>query len=195
MEIIAATNNENKLRELKAILKGKFEVVSLKEKGIFSDPDETGETFEENSEIKARSAMEKSNLPAIADDSGLYVYSLDGAPGVYSARFAGENATDEENNRLLLEKMKDKTDRKAKFVSVVTLVFPDGKKVSGKGECEGEILFEYRGDGGFGYDPLFYVPEIKKTFAEMTDDEKNKVSHRAKALKDFEERLKEIDND
>ena len=195
MEIIAATNNENKLRELKAILKGKFEVVSLKEKGIFSDPDETGKTFEENSEIKARSAMEKSNLPAIADDSGLYVYSLDGAPGVYSARFAGENATDEENNRLLLEKMKDKTDRKAKFVSVVTLVFPDGKTVSGKGECEGEILFEYRGDGGFGYDPLFYVPEIKKTFAEMTADEKNKVSHRAKALKDFEERLKEIDND
>ena len=168
--------------------------MSLKDIGILSDPEETGDTFEENSEIKAKFALEKSGLPTIADDSGLYVFTLNGEPGVYSARYSGENANDKSNNELLLKKLEGKTDRKAKFVSVVTLLFPDGRKVQAKGECYGEILEKPRGENGFGYDPLFYVPELKKTFAELSPKEKNKISHRAKALRLFEERLKEIDN-
>lgn len=194
MELLVASNNQKKIKELKAILSENFEPVSLKEKGISSDPEETGTTFEENSEIKARFALEKSGLPTIADDSGLYVFALDGAPGVYSARYSGENATDEKNNALLLENLKNKADRKAKFVSVITLIFPDGRKIQTKGECFGEILEKPRGENGFGYDPLFYVPELKKTFAELSSEEKNKISHRANALRLFEERLKELDN-
>lgn len=192
---MVASNNPDKIKELKAILAGAFEPVSLKEKGIFSDPEETGETFAENSEIKARFAMEKSGLPTIADDSGLAVFALDGRPGVYSARFSGPDATAETNNALLLKELEGVSDRRAKFISVVTLLFPDGRKIQAEGEIEGEILLAPRGKNGFGYDPLFYVPEMKKTFAELSAKEKNKISHRAKALALFEKRLKEIDND
>lgn len=195
MELLMASNNPNKIRELKEILGDRFETFSLKEKGIVSDPEETGKTFEENSEIKARFALEKSGLATLADDSGLAVDALGGAPGVFSARYSGEGATTEKNNALLLKNMENMTDRRAKFVCVITLLFPDGRKIQAKGECHGEILTSPRGTNGFGYDPLFYVPEYKKTFAELTAEEKNAISHRAVALRAFEERLKNIDND
>ena len=195
MELLIASNNPNKIRELKEILGDRFEMFSLKEKGIISDPEETGETFEENSEIKARFALEKSGIATLADDSGLAVEALNGEPGVFSARYSGEDATTEKNNALLLKNMENITDRRAKFVCVITLLFPDGRKIQAKGECHGEILLSPRGTNGFGYDPLFYVPEYKKTFAELTAEEKNAISHRAVALRAFEERLKNIDND
>ena len=195
MELLIASNNPNKIRELKEILGDRFETFSLKEKGIVSDPEETGKTFEENSEIKARFALEKSGLATLADDSGLAVETLGGEPGVFSARYSGEGATTEKNNALLLKNMENMTDRRAKFVCVITLLFPDGRKIQAKGECHGEILTSPRGTNGFGYDPLFYVPEYKKTFAELTAEEKNAISHRAVALRAFEERLKNIDND
>lgn len=195
MELLIASNNPNKIRELKEILGDRFETFSLKEKGIISDPEETGETFEENSEIKARFALEKSGIATLADDSGLAVEALNGEPGVFSARYSGEDATTEKNNALLLKNMENITDRRAKFVCVITLLFPDGRKIQAKGECHGEILLSPRGTNGFGYDPLFYVPEYKKTFAELTAEEKNAISHRAVALRAFEERLKNIDND
>lgn len=195
MELLIASNNPNKIRELKEILGNRFETFSLKEKGIVSDPEETGKTFEENSEIKARFALEKSELATLADDSGLAVDALNGEPGVFSARYSGEDATTEKNNALLLKNMENVTDRRAKFVCVITLLFPDGRKIQAKGECHGEILTSPRGTNGFGYDPLFYVPEYKKTFAELTAEEKNAISHRAVALHAFEERLKNIDND
>ena len=195
MELLIASNNPNKIRELKEILGDRFETFSLKEKGIVSDPEETGKTFEENSEIKARFALEKSGLATLADDSGLAVDALNGEPGVFSARYSGEDATTEKNNALLLKNMENITDRRAKFVCVITLLFPDGRKIQAKGECHGEILTSPRGTNGFGYDPLFYVPEYKKTFAELTAEEKNAISHRAVALRTFEERLKNIDND
>ena len=195
MELLIASNNPNKIRELKEILGDRFETFSLKEKGIISDPEETGATFEENSEIKARFALEKSGIATLADDSGLAVEALNGEPGVFSARYSGEDATTEKNNALLLKNMENVTDRRAKFVCVITLLFPDGRKIQAKGECHGEILTSPRGTNGFGYDPLFYVPEYKKTFAELTAEEKNAISHRAVALRAFEERLKNIDND
>ena len=195
MELLIASNNPNKIRELKEILGDRFETFSLKEKGIISDPEETGETFEENSEIKARFALEKSGIATLADDSGLAVEALNGEPGVFSARYSGEDATTEKNNALLLKNMENITDRRARFVCVITLLFPDGRKIQAKGECHGEILTSPRGTNGFGYDPLFYVPEYKKTFAELTAEEKNAISHRAVALRAFEERLKNIDND
>ena len=195
MELLIASNNPNKIRELKEILGDRFETFSLKEKGIISDPEETGATFEENSEIKARFALEKSGIATLADDSGLAVEALNGEPGVFSARYSGEDATTEKNNTLLLKNMENITDRRAKFVCVITLLFPDGRKIQAKGECHGEILTSPRGTNGFGYDPLFYVPEYKKTFAELTAEEKNAISHRAVALRAFEERLKNIDND
>ena len=195
MELLIASNNPNKIRELKEILGDRFETFSLKEKGIISDPEETGETFEENSEIKARFALEKSGIATLADDSGLAVEALNGEPGVFSARYSGEDATTEKNNALLLKNMENITDRRANFVCVITLLFPDGRKIQAKGECHGEILLSPRGTNGFGYDPLFYVPEYKKTFAELTAEEKNAISHRAVALRAFEERLKNIDND
>lgn len=195
MKLLIASNNKNKIRELKEILADRFETLSLEEAGIFSDPEETGTTFEENSEIKARFALEKSGLPTLADDSGLSVFALNGEPGVYSARYSGENATTDSNNALLLKNMENVVDRRAKFVCVITLLFPDGRKIQVKGECPGEILTAPRGNNGFGYDPLFYLPELKKTFAQLSAEEKNGVSHRARALKAFEERLKNFDND
>lgn len=195
MKLLIASNNKNKIRELKEILSDRFETLSLEEAGIFSDPEETGTTFEENSEIKARFALEKSGLPTLADDSGLSVFALNGEPGVYSARYSGENATTDSNNALLLKNMENVVDRRAKFVCVITLLFPDGRKIQVKGECPGEILTEPRGNNGFGYDPLFYLPKLNKTFAQLSAEEKNGVSHRARALKAFEERLKNFDND
>lgn len=191
MELLIASNNKKKLKELKEILSDYFDVYSLAEKGINSNPEETGTTFEENAEIKAVSAMKASGLPALADDSGLCVEALNGQPGVYSSRYAGEDGNDSKNNKLLLKNMEGKENRKAKFVSSIVLVYPDGRKIIANGECYGEILKTPRGENGFGYDPLFYLPEYDKTMAEIDAELKNKISHRANAIQKFLEELKE----
>ncbi len=187
-KIIVASNNPGKIAEIKAILKDKFEIVSLKEANLEIDPEETGTTFFENALIKAKAVYELSGCYALSDDSGLCVEALNGAPGVYSARFSGEHSSDKDNNKLLLEKMAKIKDRSAKFVSSVVMYF-GSSYIEGCGETYGEILFEERGGNGFGYDPLFYSKELNKTFAEASSNEKNAVSHRARALKDLVTKL------
>ena len=191
-KLIIASNNAHKISELKSILSDKFdEILSMKEAGINVDPEETGTTFEENSLIKAQCVRTlRKDCAVVADDSGLMVKALDGAPGVYSARFAGDPCNDEANNRKLLSLMEGVTDREAKYVAVITLIDRDGKIYTGKGEVKGVMLNEYRGHGGFGYDPLFLCNELNKTFAEVTPQEKNSVSHRARAIQDLLNKLK-----
>ena len=196
MKFIIATNNKKKLREMGAILE-KFgvEAVSLSEAGIESDVEETGVTFEENSRLKAVAAMQVSGLPAIADDSGLEVDALGGEPGVYSARYGGDKCADDTERYLyLLDNMKNIPDgeRSARFVSVITCVFPDGRELCARGEIEGEILREAKGEGGFGYDPVFFVREEGMTTAEMSQERKNEISHRAKSLKIMAEKLEKV---
>jgi len=157
------------------------------------DVEETGTTFEENSLLKAKAVMEASGLPAIADDSGLCVDALNGAPGVYSARYGGEGLDDVGRYRLLLENMRGMP-RAAKFVSVITCCFPNGDVLTSRGECPGTIAFAPQGEGGFGYDPIFFVPPLKKTFAHLTADEKNAISHRGKALEAFKVELENYIN-
>lgn len=194
MKLVLASQNRHKLTEMQAILaKFNVEVILQSELGLDIDVEETGTTFEENSELKARAVLLASGLPAIADDSGLEVDALDGAPGVYSHRFGNKNS-DEERCYYLLEKMQDVADaeRTARFVSVITCLFPDGTKIVARGSCEGVILHEMRGENGFGYDPLFYVPECQKTFSELSGEEKNAISHRGNALKVFSEKYREM---
>ena len=189
MKVILASNNQNKIREMREILAPTgWEILSMAEAGIHADPDENGETFEENSLIKARCIMELSGMPAIADDSGITVDALDGAPGVHSARYGGEAyPTDYDRNLLLLRNMDQVPDgaRGAQFVDVITMACPDGTVISARGELPGEILRDFRGDGGFGYDPLFYIPEAGCTMAELSAEKKNEISHRARALRAF----------
>ena len=196
MKFIIATNNKKKLKELSAILGALgVEAVSLAEAGIESDVEETGKTFEENSRLKAVAAMEIANLPAIADDSGLEVDALGGEPGIYSARYGGDLCRDDtERYEYLLKNMENVPDgkRSARFVSVITCTFPDGREVVARGEIEGEILRAPVGEGGFGYDPIFFVPEENMTTAEMSAERKNEISHRAKSLKIMAEKLAEI---
>ena len=196
MKFVIATNNKKKLKELSAILdKFGIEAVSLSQAGIVSDAEETGSTFEENSEIKAIAAMKESGLPAIADDSGLSVEALSGEPGIYSARYGGDLCkSDEDRYKYLLENMKDVPfdDRGAKFVSVITCVFPDGRKLSARGEVSGTILKEPQGDGGFGYDPIFFVESENATMAQISAERKNEISHRSRALKIMSEKLEEV---
>lgn len=183
MKIAIATNNPGKLREIRAILGGFFdEALSLADLGIDVDIEETGTTLTENALIKARTIRDLTGLPALADDSGLMVDALGGAPGVYSARYAGEEHDDKKNNALLLKNLEGKP-RDAKFCSVIALCYPDGRELTAEGSVEGTILEEERGKGGFGYDPLFFSPELGKTFAEATPEEKNSVSHRSRALR------------
>ena len=195
MDAIVATNNKHKLEEIRLYLKNHFDnIYSLKDCNIDIDIEETGTTFLENSIIKAKTIADMTNKVAIADDSGLCVDALNGDPGVYSARFAGEPCNDQNNNEKLLKVLKDKNvfeheKRSAHYTSVVVVYYPDGKYIFGEGKVEGHILDHYVGDGGFGYDPLFYCDEIKKTFAQITMDEKNKVSHRARALEDVLKKL------
>ena len=180
--LLIATNNAGKTAEIKAIL-GDFydEVVSLKDAGILLEVEEDGESFEENAIKKARKAAAVAGCDALADDSGLCVDALDGAPGIYSARYAGENATDAQNNEKLLAALNGMQDRTARFVCVVALV--SGESVTtARGEIEGVITAEPSGNGGFGYDPLFYVPDLGQTFAQIPSDIKNTLSHRARAL-------------
>lgn len=192
MELVIASNNQNKIREIKQIIGDKFtKIYSLKELGVEVDVEETGATFFENSLIKAKTITEITGKASLADDSGLVVDVLGGAPGVYSARFAGEPCNDENNNDKLLKllegvKYEDKT---ARFVSVVTLYYPNGEYVFSEGSVEGHVLSERRGNGGFGYDPLFYCDKLGKTFGEASQEEKNLVSHRANALSELRKKL------
>ena len=192
MRFVLASKNEKKLKEMNEILSRlEVEVCSQADAGVDVDVEETGTTFEENSMLKARAVMEASGLPAIADDSGLCVDALGGAPGVYSARYGGEGLDDVGRYRLLLSNMPKGQARAAKFVSVITCCFPDGTAVSARGECPGTIAFAPMGEGGFGYDPVFFLPKLKKTFAQLTPEEKNAISHRGKALEAFQEKLEE----
>jgi len=185
-KMVLASQNKHKLKEIEKITKDfGISLMTMAEAGLGDlDVVEDKDTFEGNSEKKAREVMQASGLPAIADDSGLMVDALGGDPGVYSARFSGPGATYESNNKKLLELLKDvpQDKRTARFVSVITAVYTDGRKIVARGEIEGTIAFEEKGQGGFGYDPLFYVPQKGKTFAELSEDEKNAISHRANAL-------------
>lgn len=191
MKFLLATNNQGKLRELRAILGDGIEVVTLKEMGIVSDPEETGTTFAENARIKAQAGLAASGLPCIADDSGLSVDALQGAPGVYSARYAGEACDTAANNALLLKNLQGISDRRGAFHCAICVCFPDGSELTAEGRCNGVITESPRGENGFGYDPLFYVESYGKTFAELSADEKNAISHRSCALRELKQKLEE----
>ena len=193
--IIAASSNAHKIKEIQAIMdKFGMNVVSRDDAGVPPfEIEEDGETFEENSYKKASEIMKVTGQITIADDSGLMVDYLGGAPGVYSARFAGRDCDDHKNNEKLLKLLKNQVgdERKAKFVSVITLMFPDGETIVARGECSGRIIGAEAGENGFGYDPLFVPDGYNKTFAQFTEEEKNAVSHRAKALEKLEKLLSE----
>ena len=190
MKLVLASKNKKKLVEMNAILSQLgIEVCSEAEAGVDIDVEETGTTFEENSLLKAKAVMEASGMPAIADDSGLCVTCLNDAPGVYSARYGGEGLDDTGRYQLLLANMRGQLDRSAKFVSVITCCFPNGDVITARGECTGTIAFAPMGEGGFGYDPVFFVPGLKKTFSQLSAEEKNAISHRGKALEIFKGKL------
>ncbi len=182
MKICFATNNAKKIEEVRAALGPDFEIVSLRQIGCFEELPETGDTLEHNAFQKARFVKERYGVDCFADDTGLEVDALDGAPGVYSGRFAGEPRSDERNISLLLEKMEGKPDREARFRTVIALIW-DGKEFSFEGIAKGEILEEKVGLGGFGYDPVFRPGGFDRTFAELTLAEKNAISHRGQAVK------------
>jgi len=186
--IVLSTRNLHKIKEVEAILSEclgmQVEILSLDDIGLFGDIVEDGKTFEENALIKARAAYEKSGIPAIADDSGLTVNALGGAPGIYSARYAsidGQDADDNENNRLLLKNLEGKSDRSASYVCAIAYVGPDGEYTV-RGETHGRILEEAHGNGGFGYDPYFFSNDAGAPFGVISAEEKNKYSHRRRAL-------------
>lgn len=184
--IIFATGNEGKLREIRMILKDfPVEIVSMKEAGIDVDIDENGTTFEENALIKARTIMKMTGDIVLADDSGLEIDYFDGAPGVYSARFLGENTSYDVKNQYILDKMENVPEEKrtARFVCVMAAVFPEGTEVTRRGTIEGMIGYEIAGENGFGYDPIFFVPEYGCMSAQLEPDVKNEISHRGKALR------------
>ena len=192
MKLVLASQNKKKIKEMNEILAQLgIEVCSQAEAGVDIEVEETGTTFEQNSLLKAKAVMEASGLPAIADDSGLCVDALNGAPGVYSARYGGEGLDDVGRYRLLLENMRGQMPRTAKFVAVITCCFPNGDVICARGECPGTIAFAPMGEGGFGYDPVFFVPQMKKTFAQLTAEEKNAISHRGKALELFKRKLED----
>ncbi len=197
MKILLASHNKGKIAELQALMSAvssEATVLSMSDIGFNDDIIEDGATFEENALIKARVGASLGYI-TVADDSGLMVDALDGAPGVYSARYAGEECNNEKNNEKLLKELTGlpKEKRGAKFVSVVACVFPDGREpIVTRGECPGTILTEYRGCGGFGYDPLFFHNGLNKTYAEMTAEEKNSISHRGIAMRKFAEEFAKI---
>lgn len=191
MRLIMATNNQGKVKELSALLNSDFEVLTLREAGFEIEVEEDGETFAENAVKKALETYKITKTPSIGDDSGLCVEALDGAPGIYSARWAGEGASQDELIGKLHRELSGKENKKAKFVSVIALAFSEDDIVIAEGECHGEIIDEKRGEGGFGYDPVFYVPSLGKTFSELSLEDKNKISHRANALFSLCDKLKE----
>lgn len=195
MKLVLASKNPHKLVEISKITeKFGFDLVLQSELGVDIDVEENGTTFEENSLIKAKAVMEATGLPALADDSGIAVEALNGEPGIYSARYGFDPSLDDWGRLLLLLKNMEQVpegSRQAKFVCVITMVTPDGQVIQARGEAHGELLRQAVGTGGFGYDPIFYYPPLGKTFAELSPDEKNQVSHRAEALKRFNKKLVE----
>ncbi|MCE5342268.1 MAG: ribonuclease PH [Eubacteriales bacterium] len=190
-QLVVATGNDHKLKELRAILGGVCELVGMQDVGFHTEIIENGDTFERNAILKAEAVAKSTGLPALADDSGLAVTALGGAPGVYSARYAGEHGDTDANNRLLLENMQEFTDRRCKFVCAMALAMPGEETRVVTGECEGTLLTQPRGQSGFGYDPLFLYAN-GKTFAEMGESEKNRVSHRALAAEKMRALLTEV---
>lgn len=192
MKFVLATQNMKKLEELRKVLSDLgVEVASEAELGVKIEVEETGETFAENSLLKAKAVMEATGLPAIADDSGLCVKALNGGPGVYSARFGGEGLDDKGRYMLLLQMMQGQGDRSAYFHTTITCAFPNGDVLQADGECHGTIAYVPMGDDGFGYNPVFFVPDKRKTFAQMTLEERSAISHRGNALRKFKEILAE----
>ena len=195
MKVVLASKNKHKLIEISKITeKFDIELVMESDLGVDIDVEETGTTFEENSFLKANAVMQATGLPALADDSGIAVDALNGEPGVYSARYGFDESLDDWGRlQLLLKNTENVPDgqRQAQFVCVITLVMPDGQTIQARGEVHGELLRAPAGEGGFGYDPIFYYPPYGKTLAEVTPEEKNQVSHRAKALQVFYQKLKE----
>lgn len=190
MKFVLATHNPNKIREMGAIL-SRFgvEVVSPRELGITVDVEETGTTFGENAMLKAKAICQLAKLPAIADDSGLCVDALNGAPGVYSARYGGEGLDDRGRYMLLLSSLRGAPTRAAHFACAVACAFPNGDTLTAEGRCDGSIAYAPLGEGGFGYDPVFLLPGTGKTFGQLTQEEKSAVSHRGRALREFSEKL------
>lgn len=191
-KLVVASGNAHKIAEISAIFPD-FEVVSQKSMGFDVDVEETGTTFAENALIKARACANALGCPAVADDSGICVDALDGAPGIYSARYCGRHGDDQANRDLLLKNLSGKANRKAHFTSAVALVYPDGREIVVEGHTYGEIIYEERGNGGFGYDCLFLSDDLHKTFAEATAEEKNAVSHRYRALQQLRKKWQEQD--
>lgn len=195
MKVVLASKNAHKLKEISKITeKFDMELVLESQVGVDIDVEETGSTFEENSFIKAEAVMKATGLPALADDSGIAVDALNGEPGIYSARYGFDPSLDDWGRlELLLKNTEQVPDgsRQAQFVCVITLVTPEGQVIQARGEAHGELLRQPAGEGGFGYDPIFYYPPLGKSFAELSPEEKNRVSHRAQALKLFYEKLKE----
>lgn len=194
MDIIVATNNQGKVKEIKNIL-APHNVMSQMEIGVDIDVEETGDTFVDNAFLKARAIKPYTQCAIIADDSGLMVDYLNGDPGVYTARYAGENTTPMQGIEKLLKNLEGVPyeGRAAKFVSVIALILPDGREYSFEGECSGYITNILKGENGFGFDPVFYYPPLDKTFAELTDDEKNRVSHRSAAISKLAEFIENLD--
>lgn len=184
--IVVASGNRHKIEEIKAIFKG-VKLVSMSEAGFTGEIEENGKTFKENAYIKAKAVYDAVKLPVLADDSGLCVDALDGAPGVYSARFSGGTSAD--NRALLLQRLEGIPNRRARFTCAVCYISEDGKAIFGEGCTEGRILFEEIGEKGFGYDSLFYSADLEKSFGEATEAEKNSVSHRYRALCDLRGKL------
>lgn len=190
MKFVLATQNPKKKEELVAIL-GELgvEIVTEEELDIHVDVEETGETFGQNAALKAKAVMEATGLPAIGDDSGLCVDALNGAPGIYSARYGGGELDDAGRCRLLLDSLRGKTDRRAHFETDVVAAFPNGDWIAARGTCNGTIAFAPMGTNGFGYDPVFFITDLRKTFAQMTAEEKAAISHRGNALRSFKKKL------
>ncbi|MDO5400312.1 MAG: RdgB/HAM1 family non-canonical purine NTP pyrophosphatase [Eubacteriales bacterium] len=195
MKVVLASHNQHKLVEISRITRlFDMELVLQSELGVDIDVEETGSTFEENSFLKAEAVMKATGLPALADDSGIAVDALNGEPGIYSARYGFDESLDDWGRLQLLLKNTEHVpdgERQAQFVCVITMVTPEGKVIQARGEVHGELLRAPAGEGGFGYDPIFYYPPFGKTLAQVSMEEKNQVSHRAKALKVFYEKLKE----
>ena len=193
MKLIIASNNKHKIKEIKAILGDHFdEILSMREAGIEHETVEDGTTFMENARKKAREMAKISGCPSLADDSGICAHALGGAPGIYSARFAGENGghgDDEANNDLLLERLENEADRTAHYTCAMAIAYPDGKEVLSEGYMYGSITKERHGNGGFGYDPIFMPEGYSVTVGEISDEEKNKISHRSRALADLLRKL------
>lgn len=195
MKVVLASHNPHKLVEIREILQPLgIDVVLESELGVAVEVEETGTTFAENAYLKAKAVMEATGLPALADDSGIAVKALGGAPGIYSARYGGDPTLDDWGRlQLLLQNTAQVPDgqRQAKFVAAIALVYPDGRQIAVQGEVHGELLRQPVGEGGFGYDPIFYYPPAGKSFAQLTAEEKNQVSHRARALRSLLEKLSE----